>query len=242
MLSGPTAPVHPSAPAGSLATLGGEERGDVESCLAYFLSFGVAKDARILDIGCRYGSFLHNLGQAGHTDLHGLDIDPAAVERGAGAYPELAGRLHAYDGSALPFPDASFDVVTMFDVIEHIGPIEAYLKDVRRILRPGGRLIFQTPNILIDVPYWVLAMKLFNREKLTWLFREHCSLQTYFSLKRLLRRAGFHAVHIDKNRNDTAFKREYVRKTLGLFGLAILHASNHFPPLLYPNFWGSGQR
>ncbi|WP_431857376.1 class I SAM-dependent methyltransferase [Azospirillum sp.] len=214
------------------------ERGDTESCLEYFNTLRVDRGARILDIGCRYGSLLQNFHLAGYADVHGVDVDAAAVARGAAAYPELAGRLHAYDGTHLPFQEGSFDAITMFDVIEHIGPIDEYLKNVRRLLRPGGLFIFQTPNILIDVPYWVLALRLFNREKLAWLFREHCSLQTYPSLKRLLRGAGFTDIRIEKNRSDTEFKKEYVRKTLGPVGLAILHASNHFPMVLYPNFWG----
>lgn len=214
------------------------ERGDTASCLTYFETLGIAPSVRILDIGCRHGSFLENLRRRGYHDLQGLDIDTEAIAKGEAAYPALRGRLHAYDGSAFPFEKGSFDVITMFDVIEHIPPVEAYLRELRTLLRPGGRLVFQTPNILIDVPYWVLALRLFNREKIAWMFREHCSLQTYGSLRHLLGRAGFHEVRIERNRSDTEFKKAHVRQTLGWPGLIILHASNYFPMVLYPNFWG----
>ncbi len=224
----------------SMIVLDGEQ-GDIESCLTYVQGLGIDKQARLLDIGCRHGSLLANLRQLGHTDLVGVDISADAVERGRAAYPDLADRLHVYDGGALPLPPHSVDVVTMFDVIEHIPDPERYLRGVRQVLKPDGLFIFQTPNILVDVPYWILALRLFNREKLAWLFREHCSLQTYHGLRRLLRRAGFRDVRVEKNRSDTAFKMRYVEKTLGRPGVLILKASEHFPMILYPNFWGSAR-
>lgn len=219
-----------------------QEHGDVDTCIAYFLSLGLPPGGAVLDIGCRHGSFLRRLQACGFPEPQGLDVDEAALALGRSAYPELAVRLNVYDGRKLPFPDQSFDIVTMFDVIEHIGPIEDYLREVRRVLKPGGALVFQTPNILIDVPYWVLALRLFNREKLAWLFAEHCSLQTLFSLRRLLRRAGFVEARIDKMPVDTPFKVDYMRRTLGSAGVALLRLANAFPIALTPNFWGLCRR
>jgi SAM-dependent methyltransferase len=219
-----------------------QEQGDVETCLAYFQSLGLPPGGRALDIGCRHGSFLRRLRMIGYDDVYGVDVDLAALEAGRAAYPDLADRLRHYDGLRLPFPDGGFDLVTMFDVIEHIPAPSDYLRDVRRVLKPGGRLVFQTPNILIDVPYWVLALRLFTHEKLAWLFAEHCSLQTLFSLRRLLADAGLDEIRIDKMPVDTPFKTEYMRRTLGAPGLALLRLANHFPLVLTPNFWGSCRR
>ncbi|MCG5238949.1 class I SAM-dependent methyltransferase [Azospirillum doebereinerae] len=214
------------------------ERGDTASCLSYFQSLGIDPAARILDVGCRHGSFLENLRRQGYADIQGLEIDAAAIAKGEAAYPDLKGRMQVYDGTIFPFAKGSFDVITMFDVIEHIPPVEAYLTELCTLLRPGGRLVFQTPNLLVDAPYWILALRAFNREKLAMIFREHCSLQTYGSLRRLLGRAGFRDVRIERNRSDTEFKKTLVRQSLGWPGLLILQASNHFPMVLYPNFWG----
>jgi len=220
-----------------VASLEGE-RGDTASCLAYFQSLKIDPAARILDVGCRHGSFLENLRRHGYRNLEGLEVDGAAIAKGESAYPDLKGRMRAYDGTALPFARNSFDVITMFDVIEHIPSVDAYLAELRPLLSPGGRLIFQTPNLLIDAPYWILALRAFNREKLSMIFREHCSLQTLGSLHRLLKQAGFQDVRIERNRSDTEFKKTLVQQSLGRFGVVILQASNHFPMVLCPNFWG----
>ena len=64
-----------------------------------------------------------------------LDIDP----RGLGSDGVCGSAL------ALPFPDAVFDAVAAFDVLEHCAPEETMLAEVRRVLRPGGRFLVSVP-------------------------------------------------------------------------------------------------
>jgi SAM-dependent methyltransferase len=71
----------------------------------------------------------------------GIDGDLPALRR----HQTLLHRVHG-DLGALPFASASFDLVTANMVVEHIGNPEAFLREVRRVLRPGGRFLCHTPN------------------------------------------------------------------------------------------------
>jgi SAM-dependent methyltransferase len=57
------------------------------------------------------------------------------------------------DATALPFDDASFDAVTMFDVIEHVEDDARAIAEAKRVLRPGGFLLVTTPNEHWRFPY-----------------------------------------------------------------------------------------
>lgn len=97
---------------------------------------------RILDAGCGTGGDAIYLGRYG--DVVGLDLAPEAA---ALVGERLPGRFARGSVLALPFADASFDLVTSFDVLYHQGvPDEAVaLAEARRVLRPGGRLLVRLP-------------------------------------------------------------------------------------------------
>jgi SAM-dependent methyltransferase len=96
--------------------------------------------AKILDVGCGTGTMLGHLERYG--EVVGVDADEEAIrfchERGV----ENA-RLLEID--RLPFDDASFDLVTAFDVLEHIRDDAQTLEEIRRVLRPGGMLLAAVP-------------------------------------------------------------------------------------------------
>ncbi len=95
----------------------------------------------ILDIGCGTGAMLDELAPFG--DVVGADFSPEALQfcvtRG------VASPLARADVRRLPFADASFDVVTAMDIIEHIDDDKAASCEIVRVLKPGGRLFVTVP-------------------------------------------------------------------------------------------------
>ncbi|MGH8670547.1 MAG: class I SAM-dependent methyltransferase [Burkholderiales bacterium] len=94
-----------------------------------------------LDIGCGNGRFLRKLRELG-WHCEGLDFSQTAVEvcRAAGL------KVHHGDLYSAGFSDRSFDLVTTRHVIEHVPDPAALMEEIARILKPGGRVIIQTPN------------------------------------------------------------------------------------------------
>jgi len=74
--------------------------------------------------------------------LIGIDMDPAIT-----AHPLVRNRVFA-TAMSLPFEGETFDLVTANMVVEHIADPGTFLREVRRVLRTGGRLVFHTPNRL----------------------------------------------------------------------------------------------
>lgn len=99
--------------------------------------------ARILDVGCGTGANLQMLANYGVAE--GVDISPEALEfcRARGLSKVKLG-----PAEALPFEDASFDLVTGLDVVEHLDDDVAGLSEMRRVLRPGGRAVLFVPAFM----------------------------------------------------------------------------------------------
>lgn len=212
------------------------EQGNIESSVSYFQAFDFKHTASVLDIGTRFGSFLMRLYQLRYQNLCGIDIDADSIEKGRKAYPELVSNLQSYGGAYLPFEAGQFDVVTAFDVIEHVADVDKFLRDVRRVLKSGGTFVFQTPNLLINVPKEVIYTKSFSAWR-----TYHCSLQTLASLRRVLRHAGFSQIIVEKHQVYTDFNVAQSRQHLGRLGPPILRVLEALPLRVYPNFWGHAQ-
>jgi SAM-dependent methyltransferase len=94
----------------------------------------------LLDVGCGGGHFLGRLRQAGHAGrLVGVDLEPALVRRASQDNDGVEFRQG--NVLALPFEDETFDVVTVQFVLDHVSDRKRGLEEIRRVLKPGGRLI-----------------------------------------------------------------------------------------------------
>ena len=211
------------------------EMGNIESSLNYFLKFNIPKDAKSLDVGCNLGSLIFNLYNLGYKNVFGSEVDKNAVEKGKIAYPKISNNLNVHKHGNIPFKNDSFDVVLMFDVIEHIPDVHIFLKnEVYRVLKKRGIFMFQTPN----KPMNILWVYLDNRSfKVEW-WKEHCSLQTFWSLKKLFIDAGFNNTIIEKYNVWTEHNKNKVKRKLGFIGLILLKFISILPIYIYTNFWG----
>lgn len=93
----------------------------------------VGDPARVLDVGSADGPSARWLPQDGKV---AVDLDARGL---------VAGRDVCASALALPFGDATFDVVAAFDVVEHCEPESQALAELTRVLRPGGRLLVSVP-------------------------------------------------------------------------------------------------
>lgn len=101
---------------------------------------------RLLDIGCGAGQFLHSAIDGG-WQAEGVELNKENA-----AMVEKQG-LSVFQGTleGAQFPDAAFDVVTLWDILEHIPDPIAFLNEVQRILKPSGLVFLQSPNIESDI-------------------------------------------------------------------------------------------
>ncbi len=110
---------------------------------------------RLLDIGCAYGKFLQVAAEEGCYDLSGCDVSDHAA--GIARERLVPHKVHIQQGGVLddPFPGEIFDVVTMFDVIEHVTDLKAAFAAVKSRLKVDGIFAFSVP--VYDGPIGILV-------------------------------------------------------------------------------------
>lgn len=96
----------------------------------------------LLDIGAGTGSFLHTMQQSGWKVV---GLEPAAAARNVAL--DLF-QLSLKDTAELfNLPEQSFDVITMWHVLEHVHDLHGYLSQIRKLLKPDGKLLIAVPNV-----------------------------------------------------------------------------------------------
>lgn len=145
------------------------------------ISNAKVKQGRVLDIGCATGIFLRGM-QLRNWECYGVEPSIHAAEY---ARTRFDLPIHTgYLGNG-QFPDSFFDIITLWDVFEHLpSPIDT-LAVIFKILKPGGLLVITTPNI----DSW--SSKFFGKFWAGWEVPRHYHVYSPQLLRSLLQKTGF---------------------------------------------------
>ncbi len=121
----------------------------IESCLDRVFGKGSLAQQQILEVGCGGGLICEQLAQRG-AEMVGIDPSEGALAtaRAHAQEQELGHNIHYQQGYAesLPYTDGSFSAIVCFDVLEHVSDLNATIKEIARVLAPGGVFVFDTIN------------------------------------------------------------------------------------------------
>ncbi|MEA2482491.1 MAG: hypothetical protein QOC55_438 [Thermoleophilaceae bacterium] len=153
---------------------------------AHLLEFvrGLAPADRALDFGVGDGRLAAELRT---TKLVGVDVSQVALDRARTRLPDAELVLVAPD-EPLPFDDNVFDLVTAIETIEHVRDVQLALSELRRMLRPGGRLALTTPA----AARWRVLFRGVEHP-----FSPHLRSFTRRSLRTTLETMGFHILELE---------------------------------------------
>ena len=154
----------------------------------------VAPHAHVLDLGCGHSDVLADV-FAKTPFTYGVDPDHDALRQNRVVRHRIAGV-----GDRLPFADERFDAVVAAWVVEHLGDPARAVREVHRVLRPGGRFVFLTPNALHPATWPIrvvpnrlhapIVHRLYGRPERDT-FSVHYRMNTPRAIERTLRLLGF---------------------------------------------------
>lgn len=115
--------------------------------LAKLVPFDQYRGRRVLEVGCGAGTDLVRFARHGAIAT-GVDLVPSSIALAARnfAIEQRRAELLVADGQALPFRDASFDLVYAHGVVQYTSDDRALVRECRRVLKPGGVAVFQVYN------------------------------------------------------------------------------------------------
>ncbi len=144
---------------------------------------------RLLDVGCSTGLFAFEAARAG-WDVIGVDPSGQAIEQARQQSPHS--KFIAKPVEWVRFTPGSFDLITLWDVLEHVASPTRVLSQVKPWLKPGGRLVMNLPNVAS------LPARLMGR-RWVLLLREHLWYFSPGTIRQVCQKAGYRVESIRPN-------------------------------------------
>jgi 2-polyprenyl-3-methyl-5-hydroxy-6-metoxy-1,4-benzoquinol methylase len=148
-----------------------------------------APSGRLLDVGCHVGTFIELAEDAGF-EVAGVEPSRWAARR---AEARVNGPVHVGVVEDAPLPEGAYDVVTMWDVIEHLPDPASTLRAVHSALRPGG--VFAVTTMDVEALFPRVAGRFWP-----WYMQMHLVYFSRRTLGELLRSCGFEVVEVSRHR------------------------------------------
>ncbi len=161
---------------------------------------------KILDIGCSSGGFLSTM-KGPAWELYGIEMEESTAEK---ARTKTGAKVFVGDAVAAPFLPDSFDVVTGFDLLEHVYSPQEFLTKVLEWLKPGGIFYAMMPNI----DSW--EARVFGTYWYGLELPRHLSHFSPTSLRRLMAKVGFEEVCVRTPRVS------YMERSAGYVGSSVM--------------------
>jgi SAM-dependent methyltransferase len=181
----------------------------------------------ILDIPCGRGFYLNMFRYVSNCTLVGAELDWNVIQkakRNVGHLSDVA--LHNVNIYTMPYADDTFDAVILSEILEHIDDDVAGLREVYRVLKPGGVVAITVPNA--DYPFWWDPIN----KSLEFLFQRHISHGTFAGIwanhVRLYRREQLRAAvlaagfEVEEERAFTHYSFPFIHNLVYGFGMPLL--------------------
>ncbi len=183
----------------------------------------------ILEIGSGHEAMIKYLRDNDFNTV-GLEINDKYIKS---AKQNFDINLTKFNGKNYPFEKNKFDIVMSFDVFEHIPNTQFHLQEVKRVLKNNGYYLLGTPNKITNILFEIVKEK----SLIKWR-KYHCSLYTYWGLKKKFSKNGFEIKFISIPIVNSFFKAK-IKKYLSNFGLSIIKILNpdRLPLFLKTNFY-----
>ena len=198
----------------NLSVLGIRQKETLKTLASFLKKAPQLKAERYLDLGCADGSLTVIVAKIlGAKEVYGVDISED-VHKAKGIKTAKVD----LNTDKLPFPDGEFDIVSAFEVIEHLWNTDNMINEAHRVLKPNGLFILTTPNLAswvnrllilfgyLPVHYGCSLKHELEKRPLQSMVGpcEHVRLYTFKTLKRHLEIYGFRVVH------STSYSMGYV--------------------------------